>query len=214
MSLIKQCNCVVQFSAVCPKYDSKERGASTYEERVAAMAQIAPHKRVIMRMQPYHPAVFLDVLREIPRLRKIGVYGLTIEGMKYVTRPKNTETVKVGADYCFHVNVLRKHFAAIKDACHNNGLRFFCAENRLRNMGDDLCCCGVEGMGWQTNTANLNHLIYDPDGYKPTAGQLSRPLYLYIGKATIGSKYSMSRTYDEVMRMLRKTTLADVLKPL
>ena len=50
LELIKQSNCVVQFSAVCPKYDKMERGASPYAQRMEAAKKIAPHKRVIIRV--------------------------------------------------------------------------------------------------------------------------------------------------------------------
>lgn len=35
-------------------------------------------------------------------------------------------------------------------------------------MGDSLCCCGIDGLGWQENKYNLNHFLYDKDGYIPT----------------------------------------------
>lgn len=36
-------------------------------------------------------------------------------------------------------------------------------ENRLRGMGDGLCCCGVEGVpGFVGNTFNYNHFIFAP----------------------------------------------------
>ena len=53
LSLIKQCNCVVQFSCTAPEYDEIEKGASTFEERVEAARKItATGKRVNMRCQP------------------------------------------------------------------------------------------------------------------------------------------------------------------
>jgi DNA repair photolyase len=40
LSLIKECNCVVQFSAVCDKYDRFETGASTFANRLKAAEKI------------------------------------------------------------------------------------------------------------------------------------------------------------------------------
>lgn len=35
-------------------------------------------------------------------------------------------------------------------------------------MGDNLCCCGVDGLGWNVNTANLNHILYDKNSVNVT----------------------------------------------
>lgn len=166
LSLIKKCNCVVQFSVASPQYDKVERGASSYEKRIEAAAKIAEYKRVIFRVQPYIPGIFQDVLRGIKRFKQIGVYGIVIEGMKY-TKPI-PGTVSIGNDYCYPVSTLLPQFESIKAVCHKYGLKFYAGENRLRALGDSLCCCGVEGLGWRVNTANINHKLFDPEGFKYT----------------------------------------------
>lgn len=80
LSLIKQCNCVVQFSAVCDKYDKYETGASSFESRLKAAEKIAPYKRVNFRVQPYTPAVFKDVLNSIDRFHEVGGGRSNIRG--------------------------------------------------------------------------------------------------------------------------------------
>ena len=162
-SLIKQCNCVVQFSIVTPEYDKIENGASTYKQRLEAARNIAEHKRVIFRLQPYIPGAFKRVLTNLREFAEAGVYGVVIEAMKY-TKPKVPGLVPVGSDYVYPLSVLLPQFRAIREAAHKAGLKFYAGENRLRSMGDDLCCCGVDGMGWRVNTANLNHLLFDGGG--------------------------------------------------
>lgn len=161
-SLIKQCNCVVQFSACTSRFDRIERGASSYEERIKAATKIAKHKRVNIRVQPYLPTIFRDVISAIPRYAEAGIHGIIIEAMKY-TASKVEGLVSVGGDLCYPIDVLLPQFQAIRSTCHKYGLKFYCGENRLRALSDELCCCGIEGMGWRENKANLNHWLFGSD---------------------------------------------------
>lgn len=155
---IIKCNCVVQFSAISPKYDKLELGASTFKERMEAAKKIAKEGiRVNIRMQPYTTQVLEDVLEEIPMLADIGVYGIILEGIKYFK--KQPGFIRIGGDYCYPTERLRRDFELIKKKAHEYGLKFYSGENRLRQMGDDTCCCGVDGMGWKTNKANLLNAI-------------------------------------------------------
>ena len=167
LSVLKNCNAVVQISMVCSKYDVLEKGCPSFEERLEMARKIAPNcKRLIVRMQPYMTEVFREVMNNLPRLKEAGVYGITIEGMKFVRKKKGL--VKVGGDYCYPVEILEKHFKAIKKECHKHGLKFYCAENRLRTMGDNMTCCGIDGLeGFNGNSYNLTHL-YNGNP-KPTA---------------------------------------------
>lgn len=166
-SLLKECNCVVQFSACSPKYDRIEPGASTYEERLAAAKKIAKICRVNIRTQPYVPGIFKDVIKAIPRYAEAGVHGVILEGMKY-TKGNIEGLVPIGGDRCYPVEVLLPQFEAIKRACHKYGLKFYCGENRLRALSDELCCCGIEGLGWKENKANLNHFLFDRENFQYT----------------------------------------------
>lgn len=213
ISLIKQCNCVIQISAVCPRYNQYEKGASPYEERMRAIKAISPHKRVVIRVQPYIPDVFIDVMREIRKWAELGVYGITIEGMKYVTKQKGINLVKIGSDMCYQVELLKEHYEHIKEQCHKYGMRFFCAENRLRAMGDSLCCCGIEGLGWQENTANLNHLLYDAENVKFTEGQKKYPI-LNFSQKTISWEFFKNISYEDAMKLILKSSKVDELKPI
>lgn len=190
-----------------------EKGASKYEDRINAIKQIAPHKRVIVRVQPYIPDVLIDVLKEVRVWAEIGVYGIVIEGMKYASRVKGVELVSVGADMCYRVGLLKEHYDKIKASCHKNGLRFFCGENRLRAMGDSLCCCGIEGMGWKENKANLNHIIYDPQGVAYSNGQKTHPITRLCQKTT-AQYYAKSHSYEDAMKLIAKSTMVNNIKPI
>lgn len=159
LELIKKCDCVVQFSAACREYDQFERGASSFEERLNAASVISQHKRVIIRVQPYMPQYFNRIFKSLQEFAEAGVYGCVFEAMKYQYKAKGT--IKLQGDFVYPSKLLERHFKVFKQECHKLGMRFYSGENRLRSMGDNLCCCGIEGMGWKPNTANLNHILYD-----------------------------------------------------
>ena len=155
-NIISGSNCVFQISMVASEYDKYETGASTYEDRMTMVKKISPVvKRVIGRIQPFVPEIEKSVIKNIPRLKDNGMYGVVIEGMKYKTKRYNTE--KWYGDNVLKKEVLQNSFSRIKEECHKNGLVFLCGENRLRSMGDDLTCCGCGGLeGFSVNTYNLN----------------------------------------------------------
>ncbi len=166
LEVLAHCNAVVQVSMVCSKYDKLERGCPTYEERLVIVEKLAQRvKRVVVRIQPYMPEVYRDVMNNIPRLAKAGVYGAVVEGMKFFKGKEGM--VKVGGDYCYPLATLRRDFENIRAECHRNGLKFYSGENRLRAMGDDMCCCGIDGLdGFKGNDYNLCMLL---NGKKPDA---------------------------------------------
>jgi DNA repair photolyase len=155
---LSACDAVLQISMVSPRLDASEPGAPSFKRRLVCLPILARHcRRLNIRCQPYSPALLADVLAALPRHADAGVYGFTIEGLKVRTRTRGM--VKLGPDYVWPVETLRADFTRIRARCHELGLRFYAAENRLRALGDDLCCCGVEGLGWRVNRANLNALV-------------------------------------------------------
>lgn len=77
--------------------------------------------------------------------------------------------VKVGGDFCYPAPLLKKKYREIKELCKEVGIKFYCAENRLRYMGENLCCCGIDGLdGFTHNKYNLNHYLYDKSAFLPT----------------------------------------------
>lgn len=159
LDLLAQCNCVLQISMVCSKYDRLERGTPSYEERLSILKTVSARvQRTIVRIQPYMPEVFHDVMKNIPRIAEAGAYGVIVEGMKFFkAKPGMT---KIGGDFCYPLPRLRHDFEAIKAECHRYGLKFYSGENRLRAMGDSMTCCGIDGLpGFRPNEYNLCMLM-------------------------------------------------------
>ena len=158
-SILSKCNAVVQVSMVCSKYDAIEPGAPTFEERMSILEVLAKNsRRLIVRISPYSVGLHDEICELMPRYKNAGVFGIEIEGMK--RSRKHPGFVKVGGDWCFPVDVLRREFSHIKQSAKQEGLSFFAGENRLRLMGDDTCCCGTYGLsGFSPNKANLNRTI-------------------------------------------------------
>ena len=203
---IIKCNCVVQFSAISPQYDKIERSASTFKERIAAARKIAKAGiRVNIRMQPYIHEVLDDVLEEIPMLAEAGIHGIILEGIKYFKKVPGF--VKVGGDYCYPSKKLETDFQKIKEKAHEYGLKFYCGENRLRQMGDETCCCGIEGMGWKSNKANLlnaligNKIEYTEQMKKPGT---ANPYKSGLMKDTISGMVVKDMSYEEVTELSLK----------
>ena len=171
IELLSKCNCVVQISMVCSKYDKLERGCPPYEERLEMVRKLAPKvQRVVVRIQPYMLEVFDDVMKNIPRLAEAGVYGVVVEGMKFFKAKEGM--VKIGGDYCYPLPRIRRDFEAIRAECHRNGIKFYSGENRLRAMGDDMCCCGIDGLpDFKGNDYNLCMLL---NGKNPQPTELMK----------------------------------------
>jgi hypothetical protein len=201
LELIKQCNCVVQFSAACSEYDKWERGASSFDERLQAAKVIAGLGiRVNIRVQPYLPQYFEQIKQSLVKFKEAGVYGVIFESMKY--RMKVPNTVKVNGDYCIPVKLLKKQYTVLKALCHSLGMKFYSGENRLRGMSDDLCCCGVDGMGWRVNTSNLNHYIYDRDNFVFTDKMKeigTTAVYMCLHQTGVFNQKRKKMTFEQLM---------------
>lgn len=205
ISLIKECNCVVQISAACESYDLFEKGASTFKERLEAARKISPYKRVIIRCQPYIPKYFNEIRESIDKFQKAGAYGVVFEGIKYFRKVKGT--IKRGADFVFPSDLYKRHFSVFKDMLHKRGMKFYCGENRLRSMGDSLCCCGIEGLGWKPNTYNLNHFLYDRSNYIPTDAMSQKGTaicFSAIIQNTKGRNFLCNKSFSEIMDLYTK----------
>lgn len=158
ISLISQCDCVMQISAVCEKYDIMEQGAPKFNERLKMIEKLSKNcRRVIVRVQPYLSECRKDVVASMQKFKDAGAYGVILEGMKFYGK-KVKGLVKIGGDYCYPYETLLADFKQIKAEAHRVGLKFYSGENRLRRLGDSLSCCGV-GDIYRVNTYNLNHLL-------------------------------------------------------
>lgn len=171
ISLISQCECVVQISAACKEYDRFEPGAPCFEERVKAIKKLSSRvKRVNIRIQPYFP-MYLDEIKEnLKVFSYAGAYGIIIEG--FSTKCKNKRMGDMewnGSRFQYPVEILAEHFKEIREEAHKCGLKFFCGETRLQFLGDDLTCCGTLGLdGFIPNRYNLPHMAYDVERPEPT----------------------------------------------
>jgi DNA repair photolyase len=209
LDLLKECNVVTQVSMVSPSYDRSEPGAPAFSKRLEALPDLAANsKRLIIRAQPYVTEAKMDIIRALPEYKNSGVYGIVAEGLK--TLKKRPGFVKMGADWVYDEAILRRDFRDIKAACHAIGLKFYCGENRLRSMGDALCCCGIEGLeGFRPNIANLNHYLFDegieytPGQMKPNTGNAFRTL----NQTTVASRIIRVKSYAENMEEIKKDPL-------
>lgn len=193
----------MQISLVSPRFDPIEPGAPSYSEREAVLPILSANsKRLIIRVQPYVPEVRKDVIEALPRYKKAGVYGVIVEGLKALRKMPGMERLK--GDFVFKKEILLEDFRAIRDESHRNGLKFYCGENRLRNLGDSLTCCGIDGLeGFLPNTANLNHHIYGEATFSPAQkAPNSGSCFHTIRQDTASSRLFRERSYEELMRAI------------
>ena len=206
LEVLRRCNAVVQVSLVSPMFDEIEPGAPPFEERLADIAKIAPNcRRLVIRIQPYVREVKGDILATLPRYLSAGVYGITIEGIKHIRRRPGT--VKCGGDYVYPVDVLQRDYYQIRAVCEKIGLHFFCAENRLREMGEDICCCGIAGLDdFKGNRANLVHLTRE--GEISYTEKMRQPgpnsCFSCLSQDTISSRFFRTKTFAEIMEIMGK----------
>lgn len=171
LMLLEKANCVVQISAVCSKYDVLEPGAPGFTKRLSMIETLSKRvQRVIVRIQPYMCEVFPDVKESIKQFAAAGAYGVIVEGMKFLKKKPGLE--KVGGDYAYPIGRLQNHFAALRQIAHECGMKFYVGENRLRDMGDNLTCCGIDGLeGFTPNEFNICHIL---NGAKPKITEAMR----------------------------------------
>lgn len=202
LKLLRKCNCVVQISMVCSQYDKLELGAPTYEERLEMVKILSKNvKRVNIRIQPYMTQVFKDVKENMKKLAEAGAHGVIVEGMKFAKRKKGL--IKVGADFTYDKDILKTHFEQLKGEAHKYGLKFYVGENRLRTMGDEMCCCGIEDLpGFKGNSYNLCHILNNKSYEiteamkKPDTANCFTSLY----QSTLGHQSVQGKSFEDFMK--------------
>lgn len=199
---LKRCNAVVQISAACPLYDRIESGAPTFAERMKMAERIAPHvRRVIIRIQPYMIEAHKEIMKSLEIMQQSGVYGVIVEGLKQNKAVNGL--VKVGGDWCYPSQELEMRFRAIKEKAHSLGMAFFCGENRLRGMGDDLCCCGIAGLpGFTGSRFNLMHFLKEgvispTEAMRKVGGNCE--CFKAIFQDSVGTKVVASNSFWNIM---------------
>lgn len=171
LELLSKCNCVVQISMICEKYDKMEQGAPSFNERLKMLEILSKKvKRTIVRVQPYMHEVFDDVYNNLEKFKDAGAYGVIIEGMKF--KQKKEGLIKVGGDLCYPYKLILSDFLKLKKRAHELGLKIYAGENRIRKYGDSLTCCGIDGLDdFKPNKFNLNHLLNGDKNIKATEKQ-------------------------------------------
>ena len=134
------------------------------DERLEIARKVAPNvKRLIVRIQPYMHEVYGEVYENLEKFKAAGAYGVIVEGMKFAS--KRPGLVKVAGDYTYPKALIESDILKLKQRAHELGLALYSGENRTRELGDSLCCCGVSDLpGFKVNEYNLNHLLH---GGKP-----------------------------------------------
>jgi hypothetical protein len=167
IELLAHTNCVLQVSACSTAFDEVEQ-TQGYEQRIKMVGNLcASIQRVIIRVQPYIPALKSFLVSEaLSRYKEMGIYGIIVEGLHVRDYDKAKGLPVLDKERCYsdrtwriRYNILKEDFIEIKEYCHQLGLRFLCGEEDLRELSDEPCCCGTAGLPrFDNNTANINHL--------------------------------------------------------
>jgi DNA repair photolyase len=212
LELLKECNCVVQISMVCSKYDRIEKGCPTFEERLEILEKVSKNvKRTIVRVQPYMHEVFKDVYNNLEKFKEAGAHGVIIEGMKFKKTKKGL--VKVGGDCTYPYEVIKNDFLQLKKRAHELGLKIYAGENRIRKLGDSLTCCGIDGLdGFIPNKYNLNHML-NGDAQQPTdcmrISGTGTPFRSLV-QNTIKGRWYTEHSFEEGMNEYYKTNKKNI----
>lgn len=216
LDLLGQCRAVVQISMACSEYDRLEPGAPSFEERLQMLQTLSPVvTRTIVRIQPYFREYRSQIIANLPRFAEAGAHGIILEGYKALTKTKGME--KLGGDYVYPLDKLRRDFEVIREKAHECGLRFYAGENRLRAMGDSMTCCGVDGLeDFKPNEYNLAHLLHGEE-VKPTEAQ-KKPgtggCFLALYQKTLWLNFTKEQSFAVNLKEYYETKRATVHKVL
>jgi len=183
INALKNIRGVLQVSLSCKEVERYEQKAPIFKERLSIVESLSKYIRVNIRVQPFFPQYFSSILKNIKLFADSGAYGVIFESIKYLSKQRGCE--KLGADFVYPINILKPMFLRLKNECHKYGLKFYSGENRLRKLSDNLCCCGIEGLGFKTHTNNLNHIFFEKEfKAEQTAGQLAESVAVRLNQRT------------------------------
>lgn len=173
LAVLKDCNVCFHSTMCCSAYDRLEQGAPTYEERLAATHKLsAVVPRTIAHWQPYFFEFHKEAMKEIPRVKAAGCYGILNQGA-YIKKPLGYCTERRGAWYMAPDEYDRYWTKAIRKACHQNGLVFLTSE--MTAYSDEVPCCGTKGLkGFAPSRCNSMYKIFRLDEYHATPAQCAR----------------------------------------
>ena len=201
--MLKECECVFQISMACSKYDKLEPGAPTFQKRLMAAKILSSRvKRVVARIQPYFIDCKQAIISELPHYKEAGIYGIIVEGWK--SRKKQVGMVKSGVHFVFPIELLAKHFKDIKQAAHENGLMFWCSDDGLDHLSDDIICCGTYGLdNFKPNLYTMSQMAYYPETAIPTEAMkqkgTTRP-FKGIMQTQAWNLYVKSKSFYDMMQ--------------
>lgn len=170
LEILKEGNYAVQVTLLTDNEEfvkAIEPGAPSVAERMKAL-EILSNAGIwtAVRIQPVIPNSIIeqDMPNFIGRLAKIGVKHIMCEGYKVPVRAEKEmkqiwelcpEAVK---EYRYN-DVKSEGFELLLptwrkwqytnvaiQACHENGMTYGAADNDLRDMGDVVCCCGIDNL--------------------------------------------------------------------
>lgn len=144
-----------------------EPGAPSASERMLAISKLSEAGIwTAVRIQPVIPGTSLE--KNLPdfiyKLSKLGVKHVLAEGYKVPTRSEEwmkevwqlfPEALLEYQAYCKDYFGFEKllpswrkwqYIKPIIQACHENGMTFGAADNDLRDLGDTICCCGLDNI--------------------------------------------------------------------
>ena len=144
--------------------------------------------------------MFKDVKENIKRFAEAGAHGIIVEGMKFAKKKPNL--IKVGADFVYDKQILKEQFEQLKEEAHKYGLKFYVGENRLRTLGDEMCCCGIENMpNFKPNTYNLCHILNNKE-YEVTES-MKKPdtamCFTSVYQTTLGHQSLLGKSFEDFM---------------
>ena len=76
------------------------------------------------------------------------------------------------------------------------------AASDTSEWADELCCCGIEGLGWKTNTGNLVHMLFDKQNVRFSKAQKTEnitQLMKNIKQQTLAARYGDVSTFEKLM---------------
>ena len=201
LDVLSKCNAVVQVSMQCSEFDQFEPGAPTFEERLEDLAKISPKvKRTIIRLQPYIPRFKKSIIDNLPRFKEAGAYGVILEGLKMDDKSFDPQLVKVGSEFLYPYPRILEDFLKIKHTANELGMKAFAGENRIREYGDSLTCCGVDDI-FTVNRYNLNHLLHN-DKAEPTKRMMEYggDCFRASGQSTAWGRITSNNGFAPMMR--------------
>ena len=200
INLVERANIVVQISMACSSYDKLEPGAPTFEQRLEMIKILkGKAKKVICRIQPFICNVGNEIINNIHRMAEAGADGVTVEAMKF--KKKKPGLVRVGGDYTYPTNILLGYYTRIKEQCHSNGIEFYCAENRLRKLGNSTACCGCGDLSGFTGNSFNAVSLFNGSNAKPTNKMLqvgTASCFKAIHQDTLGAIMLRNKSFANI----------------